>query len=413
MAGPQVLYITYDGLLEPLGQSQVLPYLRGLASEFGITVLSFEKPKDWADASRRRALQEDIRRDGIAWIPLRYHKRPSVPATAFDVAHGVLRGVRVAAARKPKIVHVRGYVPGVIGLALKSLLGTSLIFDMRGFWPDERVDGGTWRQGSGVYRAAKWFESKLLLKSDVVVSLTRAGVNEMRKFPCLRGRDVKFEVIPTCTDLELFRPSEHRSGRKQHEFVLGYVGSVGTFYLFERVVEFYKVFADSCEKARLLIVNRHSHPYIRSVLSKYGVAPDSVELVSCDYAQVPVQINRMDAGVFFTARHLSHAATAPTRLGEMLGCGVPCVVNPGMGDTDEIIMKHRTGILVKSYDQQSYQRAAQSIHSLCAEPGIEQRCVRCAQEYFSLERGVATYHAIYNESAGRVEFITRRYEESL
>ncbi|HET9177453.1 MAG TPA: glycosyltransferase, partial [Terriglobia bacterium] len=167
-----VFYITYDGLMEPLGQSQVLPYLRGLAGEFAITVMSFEKPQDWADCERRQELQGQLRRAGIKWIPLRYHKRPTVPATAFDVAHGILRGMRFALGRCPRILHARGYVPGVIGLALKRAAGIRLIFDMRGFWPDEKVDGGAWRRGSGVYRAAKWFEKRLLERADVVISLT-------------------------------------------------------------------------------------------------------------------------------------------------------------------------------------------------------------------------------------------------
>ena len=32
MGPPRVLYLSYDGALEPLGQSHILPYLRGLAA---------------------------------------------------------------------------------------------------------------------------------------------------------------------------------------------------------------------------------------------------------------------------------------------------------------------------------------------------------------------------------------------
>ena len=41
----RALYISYDGMTDPLGRSQVLPYLQGL-SERGheITLLSCEKP---------------------------------------------------------------------------------------------------------------------------------------------------------------------------------------------------------------------------------------------------------------------------------------------------------------------------------------------------------------------------------
>ena len=39
----KALYVSYDGLLDPLGQSQVLPYVEALAKSHEITVLSFEK----------------------------------------------------------------------------------------------------------------------------------------------------------------------------------------------------------------------------------------------------------------------------------------------------------------------------------------------------------------------------------
>ncbi|WP_229381878.1 hypothetical protein [Spiribacter sp. 2438] len=45
-----VLYLTRNGLLEPLGQSQVMSYLRGLSRDHAITLVTFEKPEDMADS---------------------------------------------------------------------------------------------------------------------------------------------------------------------------------------------------------------------------------------------------------------------------------------------------------------------------------------------------------------------------
>lgn len=44
LEGRRVLFISYNGMLEPLGQTQVLPYLRKLA-QHGVqfTLLSFER----------------------------------------------------------------------------------------------------------------------------------------------------------------------------------------------------------------------------------------------------------------------------------------------------------------------------------------------------------------------------------
>ena len=63
------LYITYDGLLDPLGASQILPYLYGISEHSGpIHILSFEKPERFAVG--RDSLRADLDRRGITWHPL-------------------------------------------------------------------------------------------------------------------------------------------------------------------------------------------------------------------------------------------------------------------------------------------------------------------------------------------------------
>src|SRR5262249_47333261 len=83
----RVLYIVYWGALEPLGQALVLPAVKRL-SELGarITLVTFEKPADAADAGEVARVREQLVATGVRWRPLTYHKRPKLPATAFDCA---------------------------------------------------------------------------------------------------------------------------------------------------------------------------------------------------------------------------------------------------------------------------------------------------------------------------------------
>ena len=387
--------------MEPLGQSQVLPYLRRLSGDYAITILSFEKPQDLDNKRKQRTLQEQLETAGIAWIPLRYHKRPTVPATAFDITHGALRSIGFALRRKPRIVHVRGYVPGVIGLTLKWLMRVKLIFDMRGFWADEKVDGGAWRQDSSVYRAAKGVERKLLERAEVVVSLTRAGVEAMRQFPYLRGRTVRFEVIPTCTDLELFRPAKNWNRLARQGFTLGYAGSVGTFYLFDEVAECFKEVLIQRPDARLLIVNRYAHDFICERLRAHGVNMEQVELHAAEYREVPKYIHRMDAGICFIKPTFSKKGSAPTRLGEFLGCGVPSLVNAGVGDMDAVVANDQVGVVMREFSSVARTEAVRDLLWLSAEARIRTRCVESAHRHFALERGVMSYRRIYEALQGQ------------
>ncbi|MBU4443919.1 hypothetical protein KJ656_02400, partial [bacterium] len=143
--------------------------------------------------------------------------------------------------------------------------GLKYVFDMRGFWADERVDGCLWPKDGWLYHMAKGLESRFLLAADRVVSLTQAAVEEMRCFPYLQARMPKFEVITTCTDLDLFKPdaSEQSTQKDDRPFTLGYVGTVGVWYLFDETLQCFKLLRQVIPDARLHILNRGDHAYIR------------------------------------------------------------------------------------------------------------------------------------------------------
>lgn len=389
--GTGVLYISYDGMLEPLGQSQVLAYLEQLSTQRRIHLLSFEKPSDWENAAARVRLQGRMDAAGIRWHPRRYHKWPSALATAWDIFIGTITTLWLVIRHRIGIVHARSDVPALMAWVAKALTGTRFLFDMRGFWADERVDGGLWPVGGHLYRIAKWLEQRFLWSADHVVSLTHAAVREMEKFPFLVGRMPAVTVIPTCADLSRFVPGKERPPG----LVFGYVGSVGTWYLFDAVVASFAQLLVLRPEARLLVLNRSEHAYIRERLLAGGVDLASVEVRAAEHAEVPAQMARMHAGVFFIKPVFSKQASAPTKLAEFLGCGIPCLANSGVGDMADILEGERVGVAVEQFDAASLQDGLQRLLALVEDPDTQARCVAAARKHFLLEEGVARYAAIY------------------
>lgn len=386
-----ILYFAYDGMLEPLGQSQVLAYLERLAADRPIHLLSFEKAEDWVDTDARARVQARMAAAGIHWHPRRYHKRPSALATSWDIGIGILNGLWLVLRHRLRIVHARSYVAAVMALALKRLTGARFVFDMRGFWADERVDGGLWPREGRMYRVAKWFERRFLLQADHVVSLTHAAVHEMEKFDYLKDRLPPITVIPTCADLTRFVPATNPS----KGFVLGYVGSAGTWYLFDAVAACFAQLLNLRPDARWLIINRNEHEYIRERLLAGGVPLETVELRAADHSQVPAQMVRMHAGIFFYKPSYSRAACAPTKLGEFLGCGIPCLANTGVGDMADILEGERVGVALTGLDNASLRQGLERLIELTTQPDIQTRCAAAAQRHFSLEEGVTRYQQVY------------------
>ena len=393
-----ILYISYDGILEPLGQSQVLAYLKPLATGRLIHIISFEKSEDWKNVSERARLEQDITSVGIFWHPLRYHKWPSSVATTWDILCGIALGLWLMRKHRLRIVHARSYVASVMALTLKKITGAKYIFDMRGFWADERVDGNLWPRNGRMYRFAKWFERHFLLAADHVVSLTQAGVLEMKRFDYLKGRMPPVTVIPTCADLSRFKPLPRNNAGAG--FVLSYVGTVGTWYLFDETVSCFAELLRLRPDSRFLIINRGEHAFIRARLTAAGLADAAVELTTATHSEVPSQMARMDAGIFFIKPVFSKQASAPTKLAEFLGCGIPCLGNAGVGDMADILEGEGVGIALTSFDEASITAGLQRLLRLVADPNTQARCVAAAHKHFSLSEGVARYRSIYERLAG-------------
>ena len=380
-------------MLEPLGQSQVLAYLKILATSCHIHLISFEKEADWLNVEENRKISQEITDAGILWHPLRYHKHPTALATAYDIFCGTVLGIWLVFHHSLKIVHARSYVPSVMALTLKWLTGVKYLFDMRGFWVDERVDGGLWTRDGRMYRVSKAFERHFLLSADHVVTLTRSALHELGRFDYLRGKMPPSTVIPTCADLTHFSPV---AGKHDGDgFVLGYLGSVGTWYLFDEVAVCFAQLLRLRSNASFLVVNRGEHAYIKKRLTAAGVPDHTVELLTVSHADVPSQMARMDAGIFFIKPVFSKQASAPTKLAEFLGCGVPCLSNSGVGDMAEVLEGEKVGVILKTFDEASMVEGLQRLIELAVNPNTRALCASAAQKHFSLDKGVARYQKIY------------------
>jgi glycosyltransferase involved in cell wall biosynthesis len=392
-----VLYLSYDGILEPLGQSQVIAYLERLAPGRRIHLISFEKAHYWRDTERREAMRARIRSAGIAWHPLRYHKRPSAPATVYDIVMGAAQGTALAIRYRLGIVHARSYVAAAMALPVKRASGAKLLFDMRGLWADERVDGGLWPEGGSLYRIAKAMERRFLHAADHVVTLTHASVPQIERLAAGALVAPQISVIPTCADLDRFRIQP----RPQRDpFVLGYVGSLGTWYLLDEMLQFFRSLREHEPAARLLMVNRGEQERVRAAATSAGIEPDAIEIIAADHAEMPTQIARMNAAILLIKPAYSKIASAPTKLGEYLGCGVPCLGNAGVGDIEEILDRRKIGVVLNSFSVAELDEGARQLLALARQPEVRERCRAAALDLFSLDMGVAEYADIYSRIAG-------------
>lgn len=390
----RVLYISYDGVLEPLGQSQILPYLQGLGALCAkFTLLSFEKPAAWKRPEQMASFRATLAQRGILWVPFRYHKRPTLIATAWDMLVGTVCAWQIVRRQKIQVVHARSYVAALIGWILKRTCGVKFIFDMRGFWADERVEGGLWSAHSIIYRLAKRLERQLLQAADHVITLTERARRTIedwyeRRYPLVT-------VIPTCVDLERFSAEPVPAAGRGGPFFL-YAGSVGTWYLLPEMLTFVAQARDRFRDAKMIVATRQVPEALRA-LQASGLSAPVVEVASRDPIEIPGIMAQAHAGMAFYKPGFSRQGTCPTKIGEYLAAGLPVIVNRGIGDTEQIVRAAKAGVVIDEFSREAFDRALDELEQLWADPGLPARCRQLAATSFSLALGLERYRTVYRQ----------------
>lgn len=390
-----VLYITRNGMLEPLGQSQVLSYLKGLSKDYQISLISFEKPEDRADQQAFENVQQDCIRHGIRWLPQRFHYRPKVIAPAWSMVVFLFLCLREVRRGNAELIHARSYIPAAVALLVYKLTGTPFIFDMRALWPEELVTAGRLKRGSIMHKAIAWVERSCLKNAAAVVSLTHAAVGYLQEtYPDeLKGQVIR--VIPTCADLDRFVPVGTKGN---HPATYSCVGTVlsGWFHL-DWLAEFFHQAAAQDPEARFEVITRDAADEVRSRLGGDASFQRRLRVFGLPPQEVHSAVQGHTVSAMFFSQGLSKLGSSPTRMGEILGCGLPVVANSGVGDVARIIEQYNVGVLVEDGSAESMKLGLQQLKELRKDPELPQRCRLAAEEVFSLEAGTRAYRELYRD----------------
>lgn len=381
-----VLYVTYDGLEEPLGQSQVLPYVKGLAEQgHRFELLSFEKPGIQLRFREKLA-------PNIHWTALRYHRTPTVPATAYDLLQGFIVAMCLILWGRVKLVHVRSYVPCAMVLPLVKMFSLSLLFDTRGLWADEKVDSGSWTQDGWIYKLTKKLERQMFKQTSAIAVLTVSFKSYLQREVSYREEiKARIFVIPTCTDLKLFSPTLN----KEDTGDLIYVGSLGGCYMSEEMVRFYAAWRKYAPNPRFILVTKSSVSEIKNDFTEIGAEQELIHL-SVKHHEVPGLIQKAQATLCFIRPSFSKIGSAPTKLGELLACGLPVAANI-VGDMARILEGSQAGVIVQNMDDEALEEAAKELFERSQKSAVRQEARALAEKWFDLKQAVDVYDGIYRE----------------
>ncbi len=445
------LYLTYDGLTDPLGQSQILPYILGL-EEKGVTfhIVSFEKKE--AFDQKESEIKETIGNKNIHWHPLFYHKRPPVLSTLFDLSVLTKICKKLVKEHAFQIVHCRSYLTSLIGLQLKKKYHIKFLFDMRGFWADERVEGKIWNTKNPLYKLIfNYFKRKELdffEQADAIISLTDTAKEEIQNIlsppeqsgyattlssetlvkeenqQIIKSSDHQIFTIPCCTDLELFNCSrilpswkEELNHKLKGDFQLKiiYVGSLGTWYMLQEMLDFFEATLNSQISSQFIFLTKEIEVLLNELqLRKWKASnqhqifnqtaqhfthPDffhsEIVVTKAERSFVPYFIDYSDASILFIKPSYSKKASSATKMGEALALNKPVITNINWGDVELLAKQSNSVLLVEKFDQNDYKKVANQLMDLLSNGKID--ALNLAQGTLSLQNGIEKYFKVYKK----------------
>jgi glycosyltransferase involved in cell wall biosynthesis len=395
------VYVCYASLQDPLLWTQVVAYLEGLARRgHRVHLLSFEPP---LDRIQKASLSEELGRRGIAWHALRYHRRPSLLATAADVIVGSVVAALIVRRHRLEVVHARNAVAGAMALVTCHLARTRLIFDLRGLMADEYADAGRWPRDGLAYRLTKWAQAKALSRAAAITVRTHR-VKRHLELQATAERPV--EVIPACANLKAIeRHSGERETARQEigseaRPVMVYVGKFTGWYMEQEMADFFAKARHVFPRLFFLIVTQADPEPMRFQLGRVGAEKSDYCVLSAEPQELGRYLAAADFAISFVRPCFSKISSSPTKVGEYLGAGLPVLSSAGIGDLDETLQSPQVGVLVGEFSDRAYELAAHDIHRLLCDPGIRARCRQVARQEFSLaEIGIPRYEQLYRAVA--------------
>ncbi len=401
----KILYISLTGMTEALGRSQVLEYLMDLSVENSIHLISFEREDDLSNVDEIEVLLKEY---DIVWQYMVYSNKYGVASTIGQILQAIRLGAKLIKTNAIDIVHARSMIPATMGWVLKKMYGVKLLFDIRGFAIDEKVDGGRLAKSAFLYKILKRLDNHLYKTSDHIVTLTHAAKEILHEQ--LNISKEKITVIPTCASKNVFMllSQEEKTvfkrelGYSVNDKIVIHTGTVSLWYDFESEVRLVKEMMKQDNSVHFLVLNKKEQAFIETIFDTYDMPKERVKISSSTFDEMHKYLNIANLSLFFIKPSYSKQASAPTKFAENVACHLPSVTNGDVGDMGYYLEHYDVGTVVdmKQLDKNIETVSIEILRKLEKDEIDESQYNRLFDEHFDKDMAVKKYVEIYGKLVG-------------
>jgi UDP-N-acetylglucosamine:LPS N-acetylglucosamine transferase len=394
-----ILFLSIDGLTDALGQSQILPYLIGLSRKgYNISVLSEEKIEKLN--LNKTYIDKIVNEENISWhyIPFQSGRNPI--KKIFSIYKLYKKTKALCKTKKINCIHCRSFIPAAIANQLKKALDITYIYDIRGFFIEEKIDTGTLNLNNilhvALIKRLHKLESRIFLNASAIVTLTEKSISEIIKKSNNSVTNKNIYVIPTSVNYKEFDPRLFDIAKIKTELnidanqkILVYLGSLGSTYLMNEMLDFFKCL-EGKNYLFLILANDQMDKYL-PLLAEKKIASNTIKIFNVKRNDVPKYLSIADIGISFIRPKYAKMASCPTKMGEMAAMGLPIVFNAAIGDLGKLNNAFQFGFELNSFESNEMKQAIEILKK------IDKRKIReNTKNYFDIEYAIEKYSVIYS-----------------
>lgn len=350
-----ILFLSYDGLLDNLGQSQIVPYLKCISStKRKLWVISFEKKKD-ENTVKLYNFNKSLKIKKISWVPLNFTNNFGRFGKIYDFQKMFFFSFYLVFFKKIDIIHCRSHVPAIVSYILKKIFNIKIIFDFRGFWVEERFDYGLWNKNfffdKFLFIFFKKIEAIILKSSNFIICLTDKSRPILEK---IVKKKTSIVVIPCCADYNFFLRKKYnpniiksRLNIKKNSIVLGYCGSINNIYLIKEMIIFFIFLRKKYKNLYFFIVTPNLDK-LKKIINKFPMnkSLNYIRALSANRIEVPMYLSCFNISISFIKNKFSRIAMSPTKMFKSFAMGIPFICNQDIGDVSSIVNHCNSGKII-------------------------------------------------------------------
>lgn len=403
-----IFIFAYYSFQDPIFQSAVLPYFKGLGerSELRFVILTFEQQKYKMSSVQIDITRNELKKEQIRWFYKNWHSgKFKIVKKVFDFFNGILYSTYLIMKYKPAAIYSEGFPGAIIGHHLSRLFNLPHLIHTFEPHTDYMVEAGVWSEKSWEARLLRKYEMRVAKGASYIFTATNAMIEK------LKSLNIKSKIyrVPSCVDLSLFNFSQidrlkirRKYAIQGSDCVITYLGKFGGMYMEEEIFDFFKI----CEEYgkinfKYFIITPDSHEGIFNYIESKNLDKSKFIVMTLQRNEISKFLSASDFGLVPVRQNPGKRYCSPIKDGEYWACGLPILIPKGISDDYIFARQYNIGLVIKDMDRESLEIVLQNME-VWLKIKNKDEVVKDCRDFVVKDRSIQKYKNLYREIFSKI-----------